>query len=60
VNARSSKVLNSLKDERNPQIVNLKVRVFVEKMKDKLFQLDAAVYAGSKPGQLDRIEHTVG
>ena len=37
---RAGKVIVSLKDEKNALIVNYKIRMFIEKLKDKLRHFD--------------------
>jgi len=64
--AKLSATTEKIKGERNPKIVNYKIRSFIEKIRDKLKKYEPVTFIDSqqtivnKANQLDRIELTVG
>ena len=66
VNAKSAKVLARLKEEKNQKIVNYSIRMFNEKLRDKLKRFEPVTLVDNnqtlinKATQLDRVELTIG
>ena len=66
VNAKSAKVLARLKEEKNQKIVNYSIRMFIEKLRDKLKRFEPVTLVDNnqtlinKATQLDRVELTIG
>ena len=63
---RMEKTVSKIKHERNPKIVNYKIRAFIENIRDKLKRfepislVDYPSTVVNKGSQLDRIELTIG
>ena len=66
VNTRSTKIIDRLNEEKNAKIINYSIRMFIEKVRDKLKRFEPVTLVDhsstivNKASQLDRVELTIG
>ena len=66
VNEKSKKVIDRYEEEKNAKIANYAIRMFIEKLRDKLKKFEPVTLIDhsqgliNKASQLDRVELTIG